>query len=462
MTQPPAPDGAPGASGGAAPRAEAAASPGGPEAPFPVRVLSAKIGSWIDRLGRVWVEGQVAQLTLRPGAGTAYLVLRDTEADVSVQVTVPRGVLDALPVPLAEGARVVVLVKPTWWARRGQLMLAATAVRPVGIGELLARLESLKRVLAAEGLFAAEHKRPLPFLPRKVGLVSGRASAAMTDVLENARLRWPGVGFEVREVVVQGPPAVAAVSAALAELDADPDVDVIVIARGGGSFEDLLPFSDEALVRAVAAATTPVVSAIGHEQDSPLLDLVADVRASTPTDAARRVVPDVREERARVARWRDGARAAVTGRLTAERRALATLRAHPALRDPASLLTTRAREVDELRERSRRDVGHRLDRARSDVAGLVVALRSLSPQGTLARGYAVVRTAEGHVVRDPAEVSPGEELDVRLAIGGLVVEVLDADLGPDVELLPEWSDTDAVTDHHGSNSKPGGGPGGVQ
>ncbi|MGX1485410.1 exodeoxyribonuclease VII large subunit [Streptomyces griseus] len=294
-----------------------------PEAPLPVGDVSRLIGGWIDRLGAVWVEGQITQLSRRPGAGVVFLTLRDPSHDISVSVTCFRQVFDRIADVVTEGARVVVLAKPEWYAPRGQLSLRATEIRPVGIGELLVRLEQLKKSLAAEGLFALDRKKPLPFLPQLIGLVSGRASAAERDVLENARRRWPAVRFEVRNTAVQGVHAVNQVVQAVHELDGLPEVDVIVVARGGGSVEDLLPFSDEALIRAVAACRTPVVSAIGHEPDSPLLDLVADVRASTPTDAAKKVVPDVGEELDRVQQLRDRALRTVRGLIDREERGLA-------------------------------------------------------------------------------------------------------------------------------------------
>ncbi len=391
-----------------------------PEEPMPVRTLAQHIASWVSRLGRVWVEGQVAQLTRRPGAGTSFLTLRDPVADVSISVTVPRAVLEAVVPPLVEGARVVVFAKPDYYLTRGTLSLAATEIRPVGLGDLLARLERLKAVLAAEGLFEVGRKRALPFLPRTVGLVCGRGSAAERDVLENARQRWPAVDFRVENVAVQGVYAVAEVVDAIARLDRDPAVDVIVITRGGGSVEDLLPFSDEAMVRAVAACLTPVVSAIGHEQDSPLLDLVADVRASTPTDAARRVVPDVREELAGVRQALDRVRRAVTDLVAREGSRLETLRSRPVLADPvAGLVTPRLAEIGQLTERARRTVTHRLDRAGDELEHTRARVRALSPAATLARGYAVVQRADGLVVRDEAEVAIDDLLRVRLAVGEL-------------------------------------------
>ncbi len=399
-----------------------------PERPAPVRVVSQAIGGWIARLGAVWVEGQVAQLTRRPGSRTAFLVLRDPAADLSLQVTCPAAVLAAVEPPLTEGARVVVHARPTWYFPRGALSLAADEIRQVGLGELLARLERLRKLLATEGLFDADRKRPLPFLPRTVGLVCGRASAAERDVLENARRRWPAVRFRVTEVVVQGPLAVPQVLEALHALDRDPEVDVVVLARGGGSVEDLLPFSDEALVRAVAACRTPVVSAIGHESDTPLVDLVADVRASTPTDAAKRVVPDVEEELTGLRTCRERALAALRHRLDRETSLVASLRSRPVLADPRHVLSVRAEEVAALVHRAHRTLGDRLDRAVDDLEHVRARVRALSPAATLERGYAVVQRADGTVVRSPTQVEVGDLLRVRLAEGELSAVV---DSSPD-------------------------------
>jgi exodeoxyribonuclease VII large subunit len=347
-----------------------------------------------------------------------WITLRDVEADMSLQVVANGQVVGAVQPPLAEGQQVVVLAKPEVWTGRGALQLRAREIRPVGLGRLLAELERLRTLLAAEGLFAAARKRPLPFLPRRVGLVCGRASAAMRDVLVNARARWPAVDFEVREVAVQGPQAVAAVTAAVTELDALDEVDVIIVTRGGGSVEDLLPFSNESLVRAVAACRTPVVSAIGHEQDTPLLDLVADVRASTPTDAAKRVVPDVAEQVALVRDLRARARRTLAHRLDGEARRLADVRGRPALADPVALLVDGpAAAVADARGRSRRALGHRLDRAGDELHHHRARVRALSPAATLERGYAVVQRAGGLVVRDPAEVAAEDALRVRVARG---------------------------------------------
>ena len=393
-----------------------------PEEPWPVRVVSMRIGEWINRLGDVWVEGQVAQLNRRPGTPTVFLTLRDPSADLSLPVTCHRAVLDELVPTLTEGTRVVVHAKPEFYAARGTLSLRASEFRPVGVGELLARLERLKAALATEGLFAAERKRRLPFLPRRVGLITGRASAAERDVLANARGRWPAVQFRVLNVAVQGAGSAAQVIEAVRALDADPDVDVIVVARGGGGVEDLLPFSDEALCRAVFACRTPVVSAIGHEPDTPLLDFVADVRASTPTDAGKRVVPDLAEELHRLEVARGRLRRTITVRLDREQAWVDAARSRPALARPGAQLDQRAADVATDRSRGRRCLAHRLDAADADIRQTRARLRSLSPLATLERGYAVVQQADGRVVRRADDVKPGERLRIRLAEGELVAE----------------------------------------
>ena len=393
------------------------------EHPVPVRRVSQLMTQWIGQLGFVWMEGQIAQLSRRPGQRTAFLTLRDPSADMSLTVTCSVALLDGPAADLREGAHVVVHAKPQLYAARGTLSLYADQIRQVGVGELLARLEHLRSVLAAEGLFAADRKRPLPFLPGVVGVVCGRASAAEKDVVENGRRRWPAVRFRVEEVAVQGPTAVTEVTDALQRLDADPEVDVIVVTRGGGSLEDLLPFSNEALVRAVAACRTPVVSAIGHEADTPLLDLVADVRASTPTDAAKRVVPDVIEELDRVAQLRRRTGAAVRALLDREHANLRSLRSRPVMADPHNLLTPREQEVVAMRDRSRRVLTAALDRAGDNLAHTRARVTALSPAATLERGYAVLQRADGAVVRRAADVSAGDPLRARLAEGEVSVVV---------------------------------------
>lgn len=393
------------------------------EHPWPVRLLSLKIGDYVDRMSVCWIEGQVVQLNRRPGSGTAYLTLRDTDVDMSFSVAIRTTALDAMP-PLRPGARVVTQVKPVFWPRGGSLQLDARQIRPVGVGELLARLEALKGTLAAEGLFDPSRKSRLPFLPRRIGLITGRASAAEKDVVENTRRRWPTAQFELREVAVQGPTAVTEVCRALGELDAIAEVDVIVIARGGGSVEDLLPFSNEALLRAVSAARTPVVSAIGHDIDSPLLDLVADARASTPTDAAALIVPDAAFEVADLASARRRLRSSLEARLLRERERLVHLRTRPVMADPGAYSRAQREVVVALRDRSRARVGSRLERERDMVDQLRRQARALSPHATLDRGYAIVAKVDTSIVRTPEVLEPDELLRVIVAGGDFAVRTV--------------------------------------
>ncbi|MBM7081042.1 exodeoxyribonuclease VII large subunit [Micromonospora sp. WMMD734] len=394
-----------------------------PEEPWPVRVVSQKVGAWIAKLGWVWVDGQVAQISRRPGAGTVFLTLRDPSADLSLTVTTNRDVLDSGAPELREGARVVLHAKPEFYAARGTLSLRADEIRQVGLGELLARLEKLKKLLAAEGLFDRARKRRPPFLPQRIGLVTGRASAAERDVLTNARRRWPAVEFRTVNVAVQGPGAVSQIVDALRVLDADETIDVIILARGGGGIEDLLPFSDEALCRAVFACRTPVVSAIGHETDAPLVDYVADVRASTPTDAAKRVVPDLADEVRLIGQARSRLERAVRNLVDRESHRLTLLRSRPVLARPQVMVEQRAAEVSALRDRAGRTLDHRLDAASADLRHTLARLRGLSPAATLDRGYAIVQRADGHVVRAAGEVAAGDPLRIRLAEGELTATV---------------------------------------
>ncbi|MFE2755186.1 exodeoxyribonuclease VII large subunit [Actinosynnema sp. NPDC059335] len=392
-----------------------------PENPWPVRTVARKIFDWINRLGDVWVEGQVTQLSARPGTATAFLTLRDPSVDMSMQLTAPVGMVRELQ--LSEGSRVVVHGKPNFFPNRGTLSLRVDEIRQVGIGELLARIERLRKLLNAEGLFDPRRKRRPPFLPNKIGLITGRASAAERDVLTNAHARWPGARFRVINVAVQGALAVPQILTALATLDRDSEVDVIVLARGGGSVEDLLPFSDEALCRAVSQCRTPVLSAIGHEPDTPLVDHVADVRCSTPTDAGKRVVPDVAEEAERIRQLRDRSRRALHGWVDRERKLLAALRTRPALSDPYGPLDRRAEDVDRLRERARRAVRNRLDSETAALTATTARLTTLGPAATLARGYAVVQlvTPDGvdGVLRSTSQAPEGARLRVRVADGAV-------------------------------------------
>jgi exodeoxyribonuclease VII large subunit len=407
--------------------------PTSPEQPWPVRTVARKIAEWISRLGAIWVEGQITQISARPGTATAFVTLRDPAAEVSLTLTCATGLLRAQAPPLTEGSRVVVHGRPTFYLSRGTLSLRVDEIRAVGIGELLARIERLRRLLAAEGLFDPAGKRPLPFLPRTVGLVTGRASAAERDVLTNATARWPAVRFRVVNVAVQGVLAVPEILDALRILDRDRNVDVIVLARGGGSVEDLLPFSDETLCRAVAACRTPVVSAIGHEPDTPLVDHVADLRCSTPTDAGKRVVPDVAEETHRIGTLRDRARRALHGWVDRECRLLDSLRTRPALADPLTPLARRADEVIALRERSRRAMLSVLTSEHTALAATRSRLTTLGPAATLARGYAVLQVLEHDdsrpdgIVRSVTQLPPGTTFRVRVADGAAHAVVSDVE-----------------------------------
>ena len=389
-----------------------------PENPYPVRAVAIRVAGWIDKLGMVWVEGQIAQMNMRPGSSTVFMVLRDPAADMSLSISCSRDLVLSAPVKLTEGTQVIVLGKPSFYTGRGTFSLRVSEIRAVGVGELLARIERLRRLLDAEGLFDPRLKRPLPFLPNTIGLITGRASAAERDVTTVASARWPAVRFAIRNTPVQGPNAVAQIVDALRELDADPDVDVIVVARGGGSVEDLLPFSDETLCRAIAACTTPVVSAVGHEPDNPICDLVADLRAATPTDAAKRIVPDTAAELALVADLRRRSAHALRNWVTREERHLAQLRSRPALADPLRLVTVRADEVDRARLAIRRDVIRLIAGEADRVEHLSARLATLGPAATLARGYAVVRSGVT-VLRSVADAPAGTELRIRVTDGSV-------------------------------------------
>ena len=394
--------------------------------PLPVRVISEAIGDYLSKLGPVWIEGELSEVTVRPGAQMVFMRLRDTSADMSLSIMCHKSVLESVN-PLPANARVVLYSKVSWYAKSGSLSMSVKEIRQVGVGELLARLEALKTKLANEGLFAAERKQPLPFLPQVVGLICGRNSDAEKDVVENAKRRWPAVRFEIREVAVQGAAAVTEVCAARRELDADPDVDVIIITRGGGSFEDLLPFSDESLVRLAAEATTPIVSAIGHEKDAPLLDLVADWRASTPTDAGKRVVPDIVEELTKISHLQERSLRYLTSRLSHEMTALNQMKSRPIFKDPYTIVSTRREMVRTLHDRSYRAFESELALGEEELESLKAQLRTLSPQSTLDRGYAVVLTEKGEIVRKAATLKAGDHISIKVA-EGVVAATTDASL----------------------------------
>ena len=392
--------------------------------PWPLSRLTQNIKIYVDRMSALWVEGQVVQYNPRPGSRMAFFTLRDTESDTSMTVTAFPNVITAIGAGFEEGVKVVARVKPVFWERSGSLNLQAAEVHLQGLGDLLAQIERLRQRLAAEGLFDADRKKPLPFLPRVIGLVCGRNAKAKDDVIVNASARWPAARFEVREVAVQGQYAVREVTQAIAELDSLPQVDVIVVARGGGSVEDLLPFSDEVLVRAAAQASTPLVSAIGHEGDAPLLDYVADYRASTPTDAARRIVPDLAQELDGLARAREGMRSAIQRRLAQERYNLDLLVSRPIFLAPAATLEPHRTFIDSALTSLRTQVERRLNSERQSILQASATLQALSPQATLERGYSMLRLPSGELVRDASQVPKGTLVEGILAQGRLVAQVV--------------------------------------
>ncbi|WP_374953466.1 exodeoxyribonuclease VII large subunit [Pseudoclavibacter sp. Z016] len=389
-----------------------------PDAPWPVSVVSELVRDWIARLGSVWIEGELTGWSIR--GGHAYGKIKDLDADATLSVTAWRSVVQRLDSEFKQGDRVIASIKPDFWVKGGTLSMQVSDLRHVGLGDLLERLERLRKQLAAEGLFADERKKPLPFLPGTIGLITGRESDAEKDVRRNSELRWPAVQFRTIHTPVQGDRTVAEVSAALRELDADPEVDVIIVARGGGDFQHLLPFSDESLVRLVATLSTPVVSAIGHEADRPILDDVADLRASTPTDAAKRVVPDVAEELAGVQQARARILQRIVDRVRSESNALESLVSRPALANPSWIIDQRGEELMRASQRGEELITRRIDREHDRLESLARHLRGLSPQGTLERGYSIVERVDGgakSLVTGWQDAPASTELRIRTADG---------------------------------------------
>ncbi|MDK7185222.1 exodeoxyribonuclease VII large subunit [Winkia neuii] len=396
--------------------------------PWPLALLSTNIKKYVDRMSALWVEGQVVEYKRRPGTRMAFFTIRDLHQNVSMTVKAFARVVDKAGPGFDEGARVVVNAKPDYYEVNGSLSLFAHEIHTSGLGDLLAQIEMLRKRLAAEGLFASERKKPLPFLPRVVGLICGRNAKAKHDVIVNAQARWPSTRFEIREVAVQGERCVPEVSAALAELDQLAQVDVIVIARGGGSVEDLLPFSDEAIVRAAANATTPLVSAIGHETDAPLLDLVSDYRASTPTDAARKIVPDVAEQEVLLTDARTRMQHLLRQRIDTELTGLSNLRARPVMSRPSAMFDVEAERLSGARERLRLRTRSLVDMAQGQVDSARQTLRALSPQGILERGFSVLRGPSGQIITSASQIKKGDLLEGLLAEGRMVTQVVGATL----------------------------------
>lgn len=392
------------------------------ETPWPLSHFSGKLRAHIDRVAPTWVEGQLVEFNLRNG--TAWMTLRDLEQEISFTAVAWRNTAGGLQSKgLAPGSRVVALVKPSLWEKSGRLSLVTQRMEPVGLGDLLARIERLKASLAAEGLFDESLKKPLPVLPRTIGVITGRESDAKKDILRNVSARWAAAQFAVEEVATQGQMAPMEVAAALERLDRRDDVEVIVIARGGGALEEvILPFSDERLIRAVAAARTPVISAIGHEADRPLLDEVADVRASTPTGSAKLLVPDEAQERENLAAARVRMSQGLQRRLAREAEWLESVRSRPVMARPQEMILARAQEISGLRHRALVCTQTAVDRSRDWIAATRSQVTALSPQSTLDRGYAVVQH-QRRIVRQAAELSPGAEVQVMVSAGEFTAEV---------------------------------------
>ncbi|MFM1986140.1 MAG: exodeoxyribonuclease 7 large subunit [Actinomycetota bacterium] len=394
-----------------------------PEDAIQVKDAARALSEIITQLPSVWIEGQITSVKIRPGSDWVFMDLRDVSADATLNVVFNRSVIENSPTEITSGLRVLVHGKPEFWMNRGSLIIRGKAISPVGLGELMIQLEKLKQKLAAEGLFAPERKKSLPFLPKKIGLICGRASAAMKDVIENTKLRWPGIEFDVHEVAVQGVKSSSEVRASLSQLNAENKVDVIVITRGGGSFEDLLPFSDELLIRAVAASVIPVVSAIGHEQDTPLLDYVADLRASTPTDAASKIVPDLDDEIDLIDRFIDSMRERIRNRIEREQISLERLLETSALNSPSEFIQTHRDELFDLKVSLRELITLKITNEQSWFKPRLAQLRTLSPMGTLARGFAIVQGKDGKLVRKSSDAAIGEVLDIRLEKDSLKAQV---------------------------------------
>ena len=383
--------------------------------PWPVSRLSLTLKEWIERLGVLWIEGELASIKI--GASNMFGELRDLQIENSVSIHSWN--VAKIPNDLKQGDRVLALIKPAFWPKGGKLTMQVIEMRKVGLGELLERIERLRTQLTLEGLTSAERKQPLPFLPNKIGLITGKNSDAEKDVLQNAKLRWSDVQFKVIHTLVQGEKAAPEVIAAIKTLDEDPEVDVIIIARGGGSFLDLMVFSDEALVRAAANAKTPIVSAIGHENDRPVLDDVADLRASTPTDAAKRVVPDVADELHKLDQLRQRLFMRVDTFVSNQLAMVEQIRTRPILANPYTFIEVHESDVERAIDQMRVRLDQLLSRESMHIGHLRQQVRSLSPQSTLDRGYSVVRDLDGHVIADAAEVKKGQKLMVRLAKGDL-------------------------------------------
>ena len=391
-----------------------------PEEAISVQLLSQMMGTHISRLGQVWVEGEVISAKLY---GQMYFIsFRDLEKEIGIEVVAPSAVINKLPEKIDSGSKVLIHVSTEWWTKKGEVKFKVRDIRPLGLGELLIRLEMLRNALRAEGLFNPDLKKPVPFLPRKIGLITGRDTDALKDVVVNSRRRWPATQFEIREIPLQQPDTPTLAINALNELQAISDVDVIVIARGGGSFVDLLPWSDEGLARAVAAAYIPVVSAIGHEADRPILDDVADLRASTPTDAASKIVPSLEEEKATFERNAGYLQNHRIDWLSKENRHLELIRSALGTKSPKALLQNRIAEVRSISRELALKVKHRVEKQFVEIESRRNSLVALSPFNVLARGYSVLLDEKGSVIKSTKDLKVGQSFKAQVSDGTIEAE----------------------------------------
>jgi exodeoxyribonuclease VII large subunit len=391
-----------------------------PDHPFTVQQLSERVANAVKGWGNAWVEGEIIKFQAKAG-GHAYPQLRDLATGSTISLVIFNGVLVSAGEEFKDGDRVLVSGNMDYYVARGTLSLKVSSIKKVGLGVLMAEIEARRAKIYAEGLADPSKKKKLPFLPGVIGLITAENSDAEKDVRQNILLRWPEAVIKMANVSVQGAECAPSVIAALKKMDADPEVEVIIITRGGGGFLDLVGFSDEALVRAVAACETPVISAIGHENDRPIIDDVADLRASTPTDAAKRVVPDVVDERRKIADSLVRMKSIIGSYLGHQVTLIQQIRQHPLLKDPHAYLIQRTDDLTRALGELRDDLDYKLDKQSTDLANKKSLLRSLSPQSTLDRGYAVVRDADGKVITDPKMAKTGTLLKLRVAKGDLDV-----------------------------------------
>jgi exodeoxyribonuclease VII large subunit len=391
-----------------------------PENPWPVSLLSQHFHDAVERWPAAWIEGQIIEINARR-TGTVYLTLRDSFQEVSISA-LGFGAFAQKARAFQQGDRVVMHGQADLWVKSTRLSFRADDIRRIGSGGIKEQIDELRKKLKGEGLFDESNKVPIPEFPTTIGIVCGPGARAEGDIITNVNLRWPIVHFAVKYAHVQGPQCPAEVVQAIQELDADPAVDVIIVARGGGSFEDLIGFSDERVVRATAACVTPIISAVGHEDDWTLIDLASDMRASTPTDAAKRVVPDVREQQQLVANAIGTMSMRMRAMVDNESRLIEGYVNRPSLTHPQTMVESHERDIADAVRAMRIGLTRIVDDAQMHVEKLKATLTALSPQSTLDRGYAVLQNASGHVVDDAGDVHVGDELTITLRHGTVVAQ----------------------------------------